>query len=60
MILNYIIWETADSIQQDRWAQTVQVALWIIWFFLPLPGDWQVSTLSFFLYLFLRFCVWLF
>lgn len=60
MILNYTIWETADSIQQDHWAQTVQVVLWIIWFFLPLPGDWQVSTLPFSLYLFLSFSLFFF
>lgn len=55
MILNYAIWETADSIQEDHWAQTVKVTPWIIWFFLPLPGDWQLSTLTFFFCLFLPF-----
>lgn len=60
MILNYAIWETADSIQEDHWAQTVKVTPWIIWFFLPLPGDWQLSTLTFFFCLFLPFSLFFF
>lgn len=57
MILNYAIWETADSIQQDHWAQTVEVTPWIIWFFLPLPGDCHVSILiSFSAYFCLFLC----
>lgn len=46
MILNYTIWETADSIQWDHWAQTVLLTpLWVVQFFLHLPGDWQEPTL---------------